>query len=120
MLIKDSRKLDGFIASDASLIREIIHPKNDRTSPGISLALAELLPGQATKPHYLKPLVEIYYILDGQGVMHIEEETTDVFPGQAVYIPPGQVQFIENPGPEKLRFLCICHPGYDPEFDFPE
>lgn len=119
MLIKDSRKTDSFIASDRSLIKEIIHPKNDRTSPGVSLALAEVSPGEATKPHHLG-FVEIYYILEGQGVMHIEEETAEVFPGQAVYIPPDHVQFIENPGPEKLRFLCICHPGYDPDFDFPQ
>jgi len=37
-----------------------------------------------------------------------------VGPGQAVYIPPGAVQFIENAGPGRLAFLCIVDPAWTP------
>jgi len=116
MLIKDIGHLIPFASKDSCLIKEIIHPKNDGVSAGISLALAEVEPGGATKPHRLNVL-EIYYILSGRGTMHIADQTAEVKPGRAVYIPPGQIQFIENSGNAPLKFLCICHPAYDPDLD---
>jgi mannose-6-phosphate isomerase-like protein (cupin superfamily) len=47
--------------------------------------------------------------------MHIDDETAVVASGQAVYIPPDAVQFIENPGPGNLAFLCIVDPAWRPE-----
>ncbi|MCK7511883.1 MAG: cupin domain-containing protein [Desulfobacterales bacterium] len=41
---------------------------------------------------------EVYYVLEGRGLMHVGDETAEVAAGQAVYIPPGAVQFIENRG----------------------
>ena len=114
MLIKDANRIQAFSAVDGCRIKEIIHPKNDRISENISLALAEVAPGKATRPHKLI-MLEIYYILEGKGLMHIGEETAEVHSGQAVYIPPLEIQYIENLDPEPLRFLCICHPEYTPD-----
>ena len=47
--------------------------------------------------------------------MHIDKETAKVRSGQAVYIPPGSVQFIENTGRSDLDFLCIVDPAWRPE-----
>jgi len=47
--------------------------------------------------------------------MHIDAESKTVRAGQAVYIPPGAVQFIENGGRSELRFLCIVDPAWRPE-----
>ena len=38
--------------------------------------------------------------------MHIDDETEQVHPGTAVYIPPDSMQFIHNPGENDLEFLC--------------
>lgn len=116
MLIKDSRLVPAFISKDNCAIRELIHPARDGASPGLSLAQAEVAPGRATRAHCLDRL-EIYYILSGQGLMRVGDESAAVGPGQAVYIPAGERQFIENIGPAPLIFLCICHPAYDPAGD---
>ena len=116
MLIKDVHKIPTLLAADGCLIKEIIHPHNDHISRNISLALAEVAAGKATRPHKLA-MLELYFILEGKGLMHIAKETAEVRPGQAVYIPPHEIQYIENISSEPLRFLCICHPGYDPDQD---
>ncbi|WP_227717020.1 cupin domain-containing protein [Methanobacterium paludis] len=54
----------------------------------------------------------MYYILEGEGVMHIEEESSRVHAGQAVYIPPHAKQWIENIGNADLKFLCIVSPPW--------
>ena len=116
MLIKNISTIKPFTASDGSLIKEIIHPENDGTAKDVSLALAEVMPGKATRTHKLS-FVEIYYILSGTGLMHIDSETEQVRSGQAVYIPANSRQYIENTGSEVLSFLCVCAPAYDAQKD---
>jgi mannose-6-phosphate isomerase-like protein (cupin superfamily) len=118
VLVFDSNLLTAFEAADGCLIREVIHPRRDGTTPGVSLARAELPPGRATRPHCLD-MVEIYYLLAGRGRMVIDGRAREVSPGQAIYIPAGAVQYIENTGPDNLDFLCVCAPAYDPAGDHP-
>jgi mannose-6-phosphate isomerase-like protein (cupin superfamily) len=54
-------------------------------------------------------------MLKGSGLMHIGDETAEAGPGDAVYIPPGSVQYIENTGNEDLAFLCIVYPSWRAE-----
>ncbi|MBP7461872.1 MAG: cupin domain-containing protein, partial [Candidatus Delongbacteria bacterium] len=56
-----------------------------------------------------------YYILQGEGRMHVGDEVRMVYPGQAVVIPIDGVQFIENTGAEDLVFLCIVDPAWRAE-----
>jgi mannose-6-phosphate isomerase-like protein (cupin superfamily) len=116
VLHKRASSLPSFIASDGCQLSEVIHPNNDGTAPGLSLARASLAPGQATEPHVLE-FLEIYYVLSGRGVLHQDQQSIEVGPDSCVYLPPGSVQWLENPGEEPLVFLCMCHPAYDPEGD---
>ena len=75
-----------------------------------SIAHAMVKPGETTLPHKLKTATEIYYILEGEGRMHIEEESADVHSGQAIYIRPNSKQYIRNTGTSDLKFLCIVYP----------
>ncbi len=115
--LKDAATLPEFAASDGCILSEVIHPGNDFTDPGISLARASLAPGKSTIPHQLD-FIEIYYVLSGSGIMHLNGESRQVGPDACVYIPPGTTQWLENPGQdESIVFLCICHPAYDPAGD---
>ncbi len=49
--------------------------------------------------------------------MHIGGEIGDVGPGDAVYIPPGESQFIESSGTDELVFLCIVDPAWREEIE---
>jgi mannose-6-phosphate isomerase-like protein (cupin superfamily) len=115
MLIRDLNDCAEFIAGDSTILRELLRPAEELPSLRYSLAHAVLRPGDTSTPHKLKTASEVYYILEGEGVMHIEGETARVGPGQAVYIPPDARQFIENTGSTDLRFLCIVDPAWTAE-----
>ncbi|MCX8043474.1 MAG: cupin domain-containing protein [Desulfobacterota bacterium] len=111
MLIRDVEHCKEIAAGDGCRLRELLHPEKTNLKIGYSLAHACVEPGRATLPHRLKT-TEVYYILEGQGIMHINEEHSSVKAGAAVYIPPGAVQWIENTGDNALLFLCIVEPAW--------
>jgi mannose-6-phosphate isomerase-like protein (cupin superfamily) len=114
MIIRDVKDCREITAGDGSALREILHPDRGPFPLGYSLARAVVKPGGKTRPHRLKSS-EVYYILEGRGLMHVEGETAGVAAGQAVYIPALHAQHIENAGPGDLVFLCVVDPAWKPE-----
>lgn len=76
-----------FQVPDKTVLCELLHPKNEGIDMGCSIAHAIIEEGKASLPHKLKTGVEIYYILEGKGIMHINQEVSEVEPGEAIYIP---------------------------------
>ncbi|MFH1801030.1 MAG: cupin domain-containing protein [Candidatus Omnitrophota bacterium] len=111
MLIRQLKDCPESIAGDACRLRELLNAKTDHRAYRYSLAHAVVKPGTKTKPHSLK-ISEVYYILEGQGRMHVDRETAEVGPGAVIDIPPRAVQWIENTGQEDLAFLCIVDPAW--------
>jgi mannose-6-phosphate isomerase-like protein (cupin superfamily) len=114
MIIKSLKRTAGFKAGDASFLRELLHPAKESVDIDYSLAHAVVEPGGKTLPHRLKSS-EVYYVVSGRGLMHVGSERAEVEAGQAVYIPPDEIQFIENIGSSDLAFLCIVDPAWRPE-----
>lgn len=114
MLIRDLRDCEQFIAGDNTILRELLHPDKADVKLRYSLAHATVRPGEISLPHKLKTS-EVYYILQGIGLMYIDDESEEVRPGQVVYIPPSAVQRIRNVGDVDLQFLCIVDPAWRPE-----
>ena len=117
MIIKRFPDMKEIVALDDTKVREFLNPRHDDKGLvlGYSLAYASLEPRKASLPHRFKEASEVYYILQGKGVMHIDEEIEEVGPGDTVYIPPKAVQFIESVGKERLDFLCIVYPEWEPD-----
>lgn len=111
MIIKDLQNCEEFIAGDNTILRELLHPDKADLKLRYSLAHAILKPGLTSQPHKLKTS-EVYYILEGEGTMYIDEENAKVHSGQVVYIPPNANQHIENTGKTDLKFLCIVDPAW--------
>ena len=111
MFIKDLQHCEEFIAGDNSRLRELLHPDKADIAIRYSLAHAVIKPGSTSTPHMLRTS-EVYYILEGEGIMHINNESARVSPGQAVYIPPHARQYIKNTGRSDLIFLCIVDPAW--------
>lgn len=114
MLIIDLQDCQEIIAGDYTILRELLHPSKEGVKIRYSLAHAMLKPAETSRPHKLNTS-EVYYILEGEGVMHIDDESARVKPGQAIYIPPDSRQFIENTGSSELKFLCIVDPAWQRE-----
>jgi mannose-6-phosphate isomerase-like protein (cupin superfamily) len=102
---------DEFVGGDDSILRELLHPDKAEVAIRYSLAHATVKPGAKTRLHRLKT-AEVYYVLAGRGLMHIDEEVSEVSEACAVYIPPGSTQHIENIGAVDLVFLCIVDPAW--------
>ncbi len=116
MLIKRTADCNEFTANDGCGIREVLHPRNDGEGLPLSLAVARVAPGKQSYAHYLEQ-VEVYYILEGRGLMHIDDETAEVGPGDAVYIPARAHQWIENLGADELLFVAACVPPWSEDGD---
>lgn len=114
MLIQKLNNCPEFIAGDSTQLRELLHPDKQAITLRYSLAHATLAVGATSQPHSLKTS-EVYYILSGEGEMHIDQEIQRVEPGDAVYIPPNARQFIHNCGTQALIFICIVDPAWRQE-----
>lgn len=99
----------AYSTKDGSMIREISKGEQQ------SLAEATVAPGQTTASHFHIKTEEIYYIVQGKGVVFLEDETCEVGVGDAILISPGKRHSIYNSGTQALVFLCCCAPGYQHE-----
>jgi len=57
---------------------------------------------------------EVGFIVEGQGIAHIDGEQIPLRPGSCFHLPPEQVHCIENTGPGVMRILGVFHPPGDP------
>jgi mannose-6-phosphate isomerase-like protein (cupin superfamily) len=114
MIISDLTDCLSIIGSEGTKIKQIFHPHNTMLGIRYSISQCIVEPGKSSKPHKLKSS-EIYFILKGHGVLHIDDESSDVKENQAAYIPPFSRQFIRNTGDVDLELLCIVEPAWKQE-----
>jgi mannose-6-phosphate isomerase-like protein (cupin superfamily) len=117
MLVKRLQECGAIVANDLTELRELLHPDHDGVPLGYSLAHAVIQPGRRSIRHHLEGRSEVYYLVSGRGRMHIDAEARDVRAGDALLIPAGAVQFLENTGDEPLEFLAIVEPAWQSEAD---
>ncbi len=100
-----------FTTADGSTIRSLL----DLSVAPVrhqSLAEATIAAGEATTRHHHRESEEIYYLLEGTGVMELDDERRRVGPGDAVLIPPGAWHRITADAGGPIRMLCACAPPY--------
>ena len=120
MLIRTEAQCTPFVANDGCNIIELLHPNRvpgaGAAGLNFSLAIAEVDVGSETYHHVLDQH-EVYYILVGEGEVHIDGESASVVSGDAVLIPAGSEQWIRNIGDVVLRFAAIVSPPWTAEGD---
>jgi mannose-6-phosphate isomerase-like protein (cupin superfamily) len=112
MDVQNIERVAAFTTKDGSQIRELLAHRNSCIR-NQSLAEARLPAGASTTPHRHEATEEIYYLLEGQGLMRLGDELQQVAAGDAVAIAPGTLHQITNTGGGVLKFLCCCAPGYE-------
>jgi quercetin dioxygenase-like cupin family protein len=103
-------ELQAFTTKDGSEIREFHH------TAAQSLAEASLAAAQSTERHYHRSSEEIYFVLEGEGLLDVDGERRRLVPGDAALIPPGAWHELTASSP--MRFLCCCAPAYSHEDTF--
>lgn len=67
-------------------------------------------PGRAPTHYHLYD--EVMYILDGDGVLHLEgHPDTPISTGTCIHLPPPVEHCVENTGDRPLRVLGVFHPA---------
>ncbi|MEW6130777.1 MAG: cupin domain-containing protein [Acidobacteriota bacterium] len=92
-----------------------LRPLIDRTTSTItqcSLAEELLPPGAAVTAHHHRELEEIYYLIEGKGLMTVGDEEREVGAGDAIYVPRGARHRLKNIGDEPIRLLVACGPAF--------
>jgi mannose-6-phosphate isomerase-like protein (cupin superfamily) len=71
------------------------------------LAHAAVEPGMEIEAHR-DTVEEIYYILEGRGVIMVDGEWRDVKKGDSIWIPQGSLHAFRNPSPQGCEILVVA------------
>lgn len=112
MEIIDIAQCPEFVSQDNAIVQEIVSHRNSSVK-NQSLAKVTINPGQSVLEHYHVRTEELYHILQGEGLMHIDGEEQFIGVGQTVVILPGQKHKVHNKSDDALVMLVMCAPGYE-------
>ncbi len=111
MSLRKNSEIDSIQGNEGAKVKQYFHPHNTLNGINYSLAQFILESGKKSKFHKMKSS-EIYYVLEGSGILHINDELHHLEKDDSVYVPPNSKQFIENVGADDLKFLCIVEPAW--------
>lgn len=111
MTILKNSEIQTLRGNEGTSIKQYFHPHNTLNGISYSIAHFSLEPNKESKLHKLSSS-EIYYILEGQGIMTMDKEEFGIKKDDSVYVPPNTEQKIKNTGTDLLKFLCIVEPAW--------
>jgi mannose-6-phosphate isomerase-like protein (cupin superfamily) len=65
-------------------------------------------------PDHYHPYDEVVYVLEGQGLLHVDGESAPLRRGSAVHLPARLVHCLENSGPGEMQVLGVFRPAGSP------
>ena len=84
------------------------HAKN------LSITLVEMEPGGVQHIHSHEP-EQMYYILEGSGLITVDSEQTPVNAGDCIFFPSFARHSLQNSGGTVLRYLSAAAPSFTVE-----
>ena len=98
-------KATRYRAHEGGIAHKILDTRHLQTL--MFLAQASVPPGEKLSGHR-DPMEEIYIIQTGRGRMQVGVEIQEVGPGDAIYLPIGQVHELTNTRDEELTILVVA------------
>ena len=77
----------------------------------LAITLVEMEPGGVQHVHSHEP-EQMYYILEGSGIMTVDDEREQVEAGDCIYFPSFAKHGLENTGGTVLRYLSAASPSF--------
>ena len=90
----------------------LVHPTNADTRY-FDFRISSYQPKGYAEVHVHEVAENIYYILQGRGIVELDGEKRLVEPHMVIYIPPGVRHGIFNTGLEDLVFIVVASPPSD-------
>ena len=104
---------------DASSVRRFRYLVNqDAGCSDVTQFLGIVQPSKA--PPHSHPYDEVGYIVEGEGIAHIDGEPTPIRAGSCFHLARRQPHTIENSGAGPMRILGVFHPSGSPAVAYEE
>jgi quercetin dioxygenase-like cupin family protein len=95
-----------------ALSKALVGPENSG-SKLIDFRISRYAPSAYVQEHVHKVQEQIYYVLEGEGVLTLDAEKHLMRPHDYVYVPPGVRHSFTNTGTAGLVFLVVTTPADD-------
>jgi len=82
-------------------------------SSRVDFRISRYAPNAYVEEHTHQVQEQIYYVLEGEGVLTLEDERHLMRPHDYVYVPPGIRHSFTNTGTAGLVFLVVTTPADD-------
>jgi mannose-6-phosphate isomerase-like protein (cupin superfamily) len=102
--------IGAFTGADGARVQELAGQSCGLNSH--SLAIIVHPPGTASRGHHHTVADEVYYVLQGSGSLHLENDLHALQTGDIVVLRPGQYHKVCNDGAEDLVLVVTCAPAY--------
>lgn len=99
----DMHDIGGIIVKD----NETYLLKDNTTLQRLVLSSTKLYRGQSTRGHSHEGQEEVYFFVQGTGIMIVDEEKFRVSTGDVILIPDGAFHRVINDGEMNLVFNCV-------------
>jgi mannose-6-phosphate isomerase-like protein (cupin superfamily) len=84
----------------------------DLGCPDVTQFVGLIPPGRA--PLHSHTYDEVIYVVEGEGVLHLDGVETPISAGSCIHLPPLEEHCLENTGAGPMRVLGVFHPSGDP------
>jgi mannose-6-phosphate isomerase-like protein (cupin superfamily) len=68
----------------------------------------------ARAPDHFHYYDEVIYVLEGEGAMHMDGESTPLSPGSCIHLPARTVHCLENQGEDLMKVVAVFRPAGSP------
>ncbi|MBX3608851.1 MAG: cupin domain-containing protein [Hydrogenophaga sp.] len=97
-----------------ALSKELAGPDTTGSSR-VDFRISRYAPMASVQEHVHKVQEQIYYVLEGEGVLTLDDQRHLMHPHDYVFVPPGVRHSFTNTGTAGLVFLVITTPASDEE-----
>lgn len=96
-----------------ALSKALVGPENTGGTKLIDFRISRYAPNACVQEHVHKVQEQVYYVLEGEGVLTLEKDKHLMRPHDYVYVPPGVRHSFTNTGTNGLVFLVVTTPADD-------
>jgi len=81
--------------------------KDNTELKNLVVSSTRLHPGKSTSGHAHDGQEEVYQFVSGHGVMELDKDIFNVYPGDVVLVKDGVFHRVRNDSEEELYFVCV-------------
>ena len=97
-----------------ALSKELAGPETTGSSR-VDFRISRYAPMAYVQEHVHQVQEQVYYVLEGEGILTLDDTKNLMRPHDYVYVPPGVRHSFTNTGTQGLVFLVITTPASDEE-----